>query len=75
LDVDDTVDLTSDTSGKGESEDTVSFTRPVGVWERLAGAVKKWTQGDRPDPQGKPQATDRERAKTEFVKQGDGPRG
>ena len=76
IDADDTVDLTNDEARKADSdEDTVSFTRPVGVWERLAGAVKKWTQGDRPDPAVKPQATDRERAKTEFVKQGDGPRG
>ncbi|MFL6281081.1 MAG: protein kinase domain-containing protein, partial [Vicinamibacterales bacterium] len=46
VDVDDTVDLTNDTRPKSD-DDTVSFMRPVGIWERVAGAVKTWkgTQG------------------------------
>jgi eukaryotic-like serine/threonine-protein kinase len=75
VDADDTVDLTNDADRKsGSDDDTVSFTRPVGVWERLTGAVKKWTQGDSETPATR-QAADRERAKTQLVKQGDGPRG
>ena len=75
VDADDTVDLTKDADRKSDSDDdTVSFTRPVGVWERLTGAVKKWTQGDSDTPATR-QAADRERAKTQLVKQGDGPRG
>jgi serine/threonine-protein kinase len=75
VDADDTVDLTDGTGQKSTAdEDTVSFERPVGVWERLTGAVKKWTQGDA-EPPATPEATDRERAKTQWVKQGDGPRG
>jgi serine/threonine protein kinase len=76
VDADDTVDLTKDTERKSVSdEDTVSFTRPIGVWERLTDAVKKWTQGDGPATQPTQSATDRKQAKTHLVKQGDGPRG
>jgi hypothetical protein len=76
VDADDTVDLTKDTEQKSDSdEDTVSFTRPVGVWERLTEAVKKWTQGEASVTQPTGPATDRKQAKTHLVKQGDGPRG
>ena len=40
---DDTVDLTNDTGRQGDPDDTVSMTRPVGIWERLTDAVRKWT--------------------------------
>jgi eukaryotic-like serine/threonine-protein kinase len=76
IDADDTVDLTNDAARKSESDDdTVSFTRPVGMWERLTGAVKKWTQGDAPEPPATRPASDGKRVKTHLVKQGDGPRG
>lgn len=77
IDADDTVDLTNEAARKRDSDDdTVSFTRPAGVWERLTGAVKKWTQGDdAPEPAAPPPASDRKRGKTHLVKQGDGPRG
>ena len=77
IDADDTVDLTNEAARKRDSDDdTVSFTRPAGVWERLTGAVKKWTQGDdAPEPAATPPASDRKRVKTDLVKQGDGPRG
>jgi tetratricopeptide (TPR) repeat protein len=76
VDADDTVDLTNDAARKSDSdEDTVSFTRPVGVWERLTDAVKKWTQGDGPEPPATRPAADGERVKSRLVKQGDGPRG
>jgi len=75
VDADDTVDLTNGTGQKSDpNEDTVSFTRPVGVWERLTDAIKKWTQGDA-EPPAAPQATDHEPGKRPWVKQGDGPRG
>ncbi len=76
IDVDDTVDLTHDAAQKSASDDdTVSFTRPVGMWERLTGAVKKWTQGDAPEPPATRPTSDGKRVKTRLVKQGDGPRG
>jgi len=76
VDADDTVDLTNGTSRKGD-DDTVSFMRPVGIWERVSGAVKKWTStpADGSETSTAGQTTDREPAKAEFVKQGDGPRG
>ena len=75
VDADDTVDLTNDADRKSDSDDdTVSFTRPVGVWERLTEAVKKWTQGYS-EPPATRQPADRERGKTQLVKQGNGPRG
>jgi tetratricopeptide (TPR) repeat protein len=40
---DDTVDLTNETARQGDPDDTVSMTRPVGMWERLTDAVRKWT--------------------------------
>jgi len=40
---DDTVDLTNETGRQGDPDDTVSMTRPVGLWERLTDAVRKWT--------------------------------
>ena len=40
---DDTVDLTNETGRQGDPDDTVSMTRPVGIWERLTDAVRKWT--------------------------------
>jgi hypothetical protein len=43
IDPEDTVDLTNERPRKSDPDDTVSFTRPVGIWERLTGAVKKWT--------------------------------
>jgi eukaryotic-like serine/threonine-protein kinase len=64
VDADDTVDLTDSSRKSDADEDTVSFTRPVGVWERLTGAVKKWTQGDA-EPPAPPQAPDRQRAKAQ----------
>lgn len=76
VDADDTVDLTKDPDRKRESDDdTVSFTRPVGVWERLTDAIKKWTQGGGSEPQATRPATERDQRKTHLVKQGDGPRG
>ena len=76
IDADDTVDLANEAARKSDSdEDTVSFTRPVGMWERLTGAVKKWTQGDAPEAPAARPAADGERVKTHLVKQGDGPRG
>jgi tetratricopeptide (TPR) repeat protein len=76
VDADDTVDLTNGTSRKGD-DDTVSFMRPVGIWERVSGAVKKWTStpADGSETSTAGQTTDREPAKAEFVKEGDGPRG
>ena len=76
VDADDTVDLTKDTERKSDSdEDTVSFTRPVGVWERLTDAIKKWTQGDGSATQPTQPTPERKQGKTHLVKQGDGPRG
>jgi tetratricopeptide (TPR) repeat protein len=76
IDADDTVDLTNDAARKRDSDDdTVSFTRPAGVWERLTDAVKKWTRGDRPEPPATRPAPGGKRVKTHLVKQGDGPRG
>jgi tetratricopeptide (TPR) repeat protein len=43
---DDTVDLTDETRSQGDPDDTVSMARPVGVWTRLADAVRKWTGGE-----------------------------
>jgi type II secretory pathway component HofQ len=40
---DDTVDLTNETGRQGDPDDTVSITRPIGIWERLADVVRKWT--------------------------------
>src|SRR5262249_4368982 len=42
-DDDDTVDLTNQTERKVEPDDTVSLTRPAGVWERVAGMFRKLT--------------------------------
>ena len=41
---DETVDLTNE-PGTSDPDDTVSLTRPSGVWERLAIAVRGWTRG------------------------------
>jgi eukaryotic-like serine/threonine-protein kinase len=43
---DETVDLTNETARKGDPDDTVSLMRTPGVWERLTGALRKWTQGE-----------------------------
>jgi tetratricopeptide (TPR) repeat protein len=75
IDADDTVDLTNDAARKSSDDDTVSFTKPAGVWERLTDAVKKWTQGDAPESASTHPGSDAERVKTRLVKQGDGPRG
>ncbi len=61
---DETVDLTNESARKGDPDDTVSLRRAPGVWERLSGAVRKWTQGDAAEATDKPQSTDRQRAKT-----------
>ena len=39
---DKTVDSTGGTGGSGDPDDTVSLTRPAGVWGRVAGAVRNW---------------------------------
>jgi protein kinase-like protein len=62
-DADDTVDLTDGTPRRSEPDDTVSLTRPPGLWERLTGAMRKWTQGDANEAHDKQQA-DAERLKT-----------
>jgi serine/threonine protein kinase len=41
---DETVDLTNE-PGTSDPDDTVSLTKPSGVWERLAIAVRGWTRG------------------------------
>jgi hypothetical protein len=41
---DETVDLTNE-PGTTDPDDTVSLTKPSGVWERLAIAVRAWTRG------------------------------
>ncbi len=41
---DETVDLTNE-PGTADPDDTVSLTKPSGVWERLADAVRGWTRG------------------------------
>jgi MoxR-like ATPase len=61
---DDTVDLTNETARKGDPDDTVSLARTPSAWERLTGAVRKWTQADAPATAEKSEVSDRERAKT-----------
>jgi len=61
---DDTVDLTNETARKGDPDDTVSLARTPSVWERLTGAVRKWTQADAPATTEKSEVSNRERAKT-----------
>jgi eukaryotic-like serine/threonine-protein kinase len=39
---DKTVDLTGATGGSGDPDDTVTLTRPTGVWERVTGVVRSW---------------------------------
>ena len=41
---DETVDLTNE-PGTSDPDDTVSMTKPSGVWGRLAEAVRGWTRG------------------------------
>jgi len=41
---DETVDLTNE-PGTSDPDDTVSLTKPSGMWGRLAGAVRGWTRG------------------------------
>lgn len=62
---DETVDLSTDVTGSADPDDTVSLTRRPGLWERIAGAVRKWTraEADEPIPE-KPPAADPERLKT-----------
>ena len=43
---DKTVDLTGDTGGSGDPDDTVSLTRPTGVWGRVTGVVRSWIHRD-----------------------------
>ena len=61
---DETVDLTDPTGRKGDPDDTVSLMRTPTVWERLTGAVRKWSQGGRTGASDKGEAASRERAKT-----------
>jgi tetratricopeptide (TPR) repeat protein len=37
-----TVDLTSDTGRSGDPDDTVTLTRPIGLWQRVTSAFKSW---------------------------------
>ena len=62
---DDTVDLTGGGTGVPAAEDdTVSLTRPTGLWERMADALRKWTQGPGTDIHKNRQADNPQRMKT-----------
>jgi tetratricopeptide (TPR) repeat protein/predicted Ser/Thr protein kinase len=41
-----TVDLTGATGESGDPDDTVSLTRPAGVWGRVTGVVRSWIHRD-----------------------------
>jgi hypothetical protein len=43
---DKTVDLTGAKGGSGDPDDTVSLTRPTGVWGRVTGVVRSWIWRD-----------------------------
>ncbi len=62
---DETVDLEADGTQTADPDDTVSLMRRPGLWERIAGAVRKWTQGEgEASAPEKPPAADPERLKT-----------
>ena len=42
---DDTVDLTNGTGVQTDPDATVSLARPLGLWERVSSAVKRWVTG------------------------------
>jgi hypothetical protein len=63
--LDDTVDLTGGGTGLPAAEDdTVSLTRPTGLWERMADALRKWTQGQGTETHKNRQADNPQRMKT-----------
>ena len=41
----DTVDLTNGSGQQPDADDTVSITRPTGVWDRVTEVLRRWTQG------------------------------
>jgi tetratricopeptide (TPR) repeat protein len=43
---DKTVDLTGATGGSGDPDDTVTLTRPTGMWGRVSGVLRSWMHRD-----------------------------
>ena len=41
---DETVDLTNGAGRSGDPDDTVSLTRPIGLWGRVTDVFRRWTQ-------------------------------
>jgi serine/threonine-protein kinase len=62
---DETVDLGTAGGQPADPDDTVSLTRRIGLWDRFAGVVRRWTHGERTGISEKAQAEDSERLKTE----------
>jgi hypothetical protein len=51
---DKTVDLTGGTGESGDPDDTVSLTRPTGMWGRVTSAVRSWIHRDEGGAREKP---------------------
>jgi hypothetical protein len=58
---DDTADLTNST---GRSDDTVSLTRPTGLWGRVTDVFRSWTQREGTAAREKRQTDESQRVKT-----------
>jgi tetratricopeptide (TPR) repeat protein len=61
---DDTADLTNGTGRLGDPDDTVSFTRPTGLWGRVTGLFRSWTQREGAAAREKRQNEESQRVKT-----------
>ena len=61
---DDTADLTNGTGRLGDPDDTVSLTRPTGLWGRVTGLFRSWTQREGAAAREKRQTDESQRVKT-----------
>jgi tetratricopeptide (TPR) repeat protein len=61
---DDTADLTNGTGRLGDPDDTVSFTRPTGLWGRVTGLLRSLTQREGAAAREKRQNEESQRVKT-----------
>jgi tetratricopeptide (TPR) repeat protein/predicted Ser/Thr protein kinase len=61
---DDTADLTNGTGRLRDPDDTVSLTRPTGLWGRVTGLLRGWTQREGAAAREKRQNEESQRVKT-----------
>ena len=61
---DDTADLTNGTGRSGDPDDTVSLTRPTGLWGRVTDLFRNWTPREKAAAREKRQTEESQRAKT-----------